>query len=194
MRDSDDLDDRSCWSINYGVGKKTKEKFSRTLQMRRPTLRIATNCTYGVFERSQKAAGRGRVALSIPTKGGSGFSDGFRMEFNAWRSHEIARGFGDARRPKERLLPFPYLTRRYAARSPYSIELPRPRRPNHLSFQLDDRLVRLALRQVDGERLLRLFCDSCSCSEFYISYSRQHKPETPEAIWLRTRASLFSAR
>ncbi len=184
VSDGNDLDGGCCLSVNYRVGKMAKEKFSRPVQMQRPTFWIAANFTDGVIERKHKAIGCRRIALSVPKKSSSGFRDGFGMEVNAWTSHVIVREFGDALRTRELFLPFPYPNRRCAARSPYSTLLPHPRLPNHPSFQSGDRQARLALRRVDEEPVVRPFSDSCSCPGFYSSYSHQHNLKTAEARWL----------
>jgi len=117
----------------------------------------------------------GGIALGVPLISSSCLSYRLRMEFNAWTSHGIVRGFGVWRRTREPFSLFPYLNRQRVARSPYSTLLPRPHPPSHLNFRSDDRRAQRALPQEGAVPLPKPFCGWCSWNEFYNSRARQHK-------------------
>ena len=184
MSDGDDLDGRCYLPVNDGVGKTPEEKLSGPVQVRRPTFWTFGNLTNGLIERCYESRRRGRIALNIPPISSSCLSYGFRMEFNAWRSHRTARGSGDAPQTMGPPLPLPDLNRRCAALSPDPTPLQHLHPPSHPGFQLDIPQVRLALQQVNGELLPRPFYDPDSSEQFYISSFRQHKCQLSEAGWL----------
>ena len=170
--------------VNYGVGKTPEKKFSRTMQMPRPTLRIAVNFTDGVIERCYESMGGGRIALCVPEKSGSRFGHRVRMEVNAWTSHRTARRSGAVPRTKELSLLFPYPNRQCVAQSPCPTPTQHLHPRSHLNFQSDDRPARRGLPRADAELLPQPFCDWTSWKEFYNNPSTQHKFQFLEAVWL----------
>jgi hypothetical protein len=179
-----DLDERCGDAINDGVRKTAEEILPSTVRMHRPSLRSALDFPDRVIELGYKSICRGGIPFSIPPIGGSYLRDGLGMELNVWTSHEPDRGFDVARPTKEPSSPLPYSTHQYDARFRFPTPLPRLHRLRHPSFQADEPRARRVLQEADGELLLRLFCDSESSREFYISPSHQHKFQIAEAQWL----------
>ena len=183
MGHRDDFNHRIEHTVNYAVRKAAQHVFSCAVHMPRPLLRIIADRADGVIERHYESISGGWTSFRVPEKGRSRFGYGVRMEVNAWKSHEIVGGFGAAPRTRERSLRFPYLTRRSAARSPYSTPLPHPRLPNHPSFRSDDRQARHALPQADATLLRQFFCELASSKKFYNSLAHQNKFRSSEAVW-----------
>lgn len=84
-----DLSDCVCNAVDHGVGKTPEKKFSRALQMPRPTFRPAANLSDGVVKFGDESVCGGRIALEVPEKGSSNFCGGVGVEFNVWTSHGI---------------------------------------------------------------------------------------------------------
>lgn len=177
MSHGDDLNGRVGDTVDYGIRKPPKKKFSRTLQMPRPALGSVTDFTDRLVKLGDESVCGRRIALEVPEKGGSSFRSGVGVKLNVWTSHGIVRRSDDVPRTTERSSLFPYRDRRCGARFPYSTPTPLPRPPVRLSFPTDDRPAPRALRQEDVALLVKLFCDWGSCNGFYISRSHQHKFE-----------------
>lgn len=170
-----DLDGRCGEAINDGVRKTAEQIFSSTVRVHRPSFRSTLDFSDRVIELGHKSICRGEIAFSIPSLGGSRLRDSLGMKLNAWTSHEPDRGFDVARPTREPSSPIPYPTHQYDARFLFPIPLLRLRPLRHPSFQADELRAQHVLQEVDGELPLRLFCDSDSSEEFYISPSHQHK-------------------
>ncbi len=89
VRHGDNLNGRIDHSVDHRLRKTPKMKFSRAVQMSRPTLRAAANLADGVVELGDERTGGDRVALEVPEEGGSGFRGSVPEKFNAWLSHGI---------------------------------------------------------------------------------------------------------
>jgi len=183
MDDRDDFNRRIGHTANYAVGKTAQPVFPCAVHMPRPPLRIIADRADGVIERRSESISGGWTSFRVPEKSCSRFGYSVRMKLNAWQSHEIVGEFGAEPPTRERSLRFPYLTRRSAARSPYSTPLPHPRLPNHPGFRSDDRQARHAPPQADAKPLLQLFCELASLKKFYNSLAHQNKFEPSEAVW-----------
>jgi hypothetical protein len=159
----DDLDGSVRKSINYRVWETAQEKLPCTRQVQRPALWAVGNFTDRVIEgRHESVCGRG-IAFGVPVVRSFCLSDGIWVEFNAWTSHGIVRGSGDAPWTRELLLLFPYPIHQYVARLPYSTLLQHPHRPGHPSFRVDDPLERLVLLPANVAPLHKSSCDWTSC-------------------------------
>jgi hypothetical protein len=182
MGHGDDLD--GCWRdpINHRVRKTAEEKFSCAVQVHGPAFWVFGNLTDCVIELGYESICRDGIALGVPLISSSCLNYSFRMEFNAWTSHGIVRGFGVWRRTREPFSLFPYPNRQCVARSLYSTLLPRPHPPSHLNFRSDDRRVQRALQQADAAPLPKPFCGSCSWNKLYNGHARQHKFKAREVI------------
>jgi hypothetical protein len=161
----DDLDGGVCKSINDRVGKTAHEKLPCAMQVQRPALRAVGNFSDGVIEGRHKSVCGGAIAFGVPLVRSLCFSDSVGVEFNAWTSHGIVQGSGDALRTRERSLLFPYLIHQYVAGFPYSTPLQRPYRPRHLSFRADARPERPVLQPANVAPLRKPSYDSPSCLE-----------------------------
>jgi hypothetical protein len=173
----DDLDGGVCKSINYRVWETAQEKLPCAVQVQRPALRAVGNFTDGVIDgRDESVCGSG-VAFGVPLVRSFCLSDRAWVEFNAWTSHGIVRGSGDAPRTRELLSLSPYLIHQYVARFPYSTLLQHPHRPSHLSFPADDRPEQPVLQPANVALLHKPFCDWTSCVQIKrLIASRQSLP------------------
>lgn len=169
MGHGDDLNGRVGDAVDHGVRKTPKKKFSRAMQVPRPTLGTVANLTDGLVELSDESICGERITLGVPEEGGSRFRGGLRVKVNAWTSHGIARRSDDVPPTTERASPSPCPDRRCGARPPYSTPPRHPRPPAHLNFPADDRPTRRALRREDAALLVKLFCGWGSWSKFYNS-------------------------
>jgi hypothetical protein len=160
--DCDDLEISFCDSVNYAVRKSPKKKFSRTVQVHRPSLGTVLDFIDGMIELGHKSNCRGGISLGIPPISSRCLCDGVRMEPSAWSGHWIAREFGGVRSTREPSLFSPCPTHRCGGRSPYSMP---PRRLHRLSrpdSQLAGPQSRHAPRPVGEERPLGLFLELTS--------------------------------
>ena len=135
---SDDLDRCVGNSINHSVGKSAQKIFSCVVRMLRPARRTVADDADGVVESRHESRGGRRVALGIPIVSRLGFSDGAGVESNAWRGHQLVRGFGGVPPTRESFLLFPDLGRRRGVRSLCSTPTQHLHRRHRPSCPIDD--------------------------------------------------------
>jgi hypothetical protein len=180
----DDLDGGVCGSVNYRVGETAQEKLSCAVQVGRPALRAVGNFTDGIIEgRHECVCGNG-IAFGVPLVCRFCLSDSAWVEFNAWTSHGIVQGSGDAPRTRELLSLSPYLIRQYVARSLYSTLLRHPHRPSHLSSPANDRPEQPVFQPANVAPLHKPFCGWTSCLQIKRQIaSRQSLPAIASTLW-----------
>ena len=169
MSHGDDLNGYVGDSVDHGVRKTPKQKFSRTLQMPRPSLRAVANLMDGMVEFGDESICRGGISLGVPEEGSSRFRVGLKVKVNAWTSHGIARRSDDEPQTRERSSLFPCPDRQCGAQSLYSTPPRHLRPPPHLNFPTNDRPAPRALRREGAALLGKLFYGWGSWSKFYNS-------------------------